>query len=81
MRGFSLLFLLIAVFVLIQFFIYIFVADPLDPVIAAIIFVSFLACAIPSIYLLKPFESRDKLRERREKFRQRRDESDRDGDS
>jgi hypothetical protein len=76
MRFFSLLFAFIALVVLAMFLIYV-VRGPVDPFIAVALFVSFLACAAPALYLLKPFEGRDALerrrRERREKIRRRRE--------
>ena len=65
MRTFSLLFVFIALVLLAQFLIYV-VRGPVDPFIATVIFVSFLLCLAPALYLLKPFEGRDALRRRRE---------------
>ena len=59
MRTFSLLFAFIAVVLLAQFLIYV-IRGPVDPIIATIIFVSFLLCLAPALYLLKPFERPDK---------------------
>ena len=72
MRMFSLLFAFIALVMLAMFFIYL-VRGPVDPLIAAGLFVSFLACLAPAILLLKPFESRDQLQRRREKAREQRE--------
>jgi len=69
---FSLLFAFIALVMLAMFFIYL-VRGPVDPLIAAGLFVSFLACLAPAILLLKPFESRDQLQRRREKAREQRE--------
>ncbi len=65
MRTFSLLFVFIALVLLAQFLIYV-IRGPVDPFIATVIFVSFLLCLAPALYLLKPFEGRDALRRRRE---------------
>ena len=65
MRTFSLLFVFIALVLLAQFLIYV-IRGPVDPFIATVIFVSFLLCLAPALFLLKPFESRDALRRRRE---------------
>lgn len=72
MRGFSLLFLVIAVVMLLMFVVYV-ISGEADPLIATGLFVSFLACAAPALYLLKPFESREDLERRREAFRRRRE--------
>ena len=72
MRTFSLLFVFIALVLLAQFLIYV-VRGPVDPFIATVIFVSFLVCLAPALYLLKPFEGRDALRRRREEREKRRD--------
>ncbi|MBA2344498.1 MAG: hypothetical protein H0V83_05415 [Rubrobacter sp.] len=71
MRMFSLLFALIALVMLAMFFIYL-IRGPVDPLIAGGLFVSFLACVVPTLLLLKPFESPEHLRRRREKSRQER---------
>ncbi len=65
MRTFSLLFVFIALILFAEFLIYV-IRGPVDPVIAVIIFSSFLLCLAPSLYLLKPFEGREELRRRRE---------------
>ncbi len=72
-RAFSLLFAFIALVLLAQFLIYVF-RGPVDPVIAGIIFFSFLVCLAPALFLLKPFESREALRRRREEARKEREE-------
>jgi hypothetical protein len=69
-RTFSLLFVFIALVLLAQFLIYV-IRGPVDPFIATVIFVSFLLCLAPALYLLKPFESRDALRRRREARKER----------
>ncbi len=66
MRSFSLLFALISLVMLAMFLIYLF-RGPVDPLIAAGLFVSFLACLAPALFLLKPFESMEQTRERRER--------------
>jgi hypothetical protein len=71
MRVFSLLFAFIALVMLAMFLIYVF-RGPVDPLIAAGLFVSFLACLAPALYLLKPFESPEDLRRRREEYREKR---------
>jgi hypothetical protein len=71
MRMFSLLFAFIALVMLAMFLIYV-VRGPVDPWIAAGLFVSFLACLAPALYLLKPFEPPENLRRRREEREKRR---------
>lgn len=73
MRTFSLLFVFIALVLLAQFLIYV-IRGPVDPFIAGAIFISFLACLVPALYLLKPFEGRNELRRRRERSRMQREE-------
>ena len=70
MRTFSLLFAFIALVMLAMFLIYV-VRGPVDLLIAGGIFVSFLACLVPALLLLKPFEDREALRRRREARRER----------
>jgi hypothetical protein len=65
MRTFSLLFAFIALVLLAQFLIYV-TRGPIQPFIATAIFVSFLVCIAPALYLLKPFGSREDLRRRRD---------------
>ena len=72
MRVFSLLFAFIALVMLAMFLIYV-LRGPVDPLIAAGLFVSFLACLVPALYLLKPFEAPEDLRRRREGARQERE--------
>jgi hypothetical protein len=69
-RTFSLLFVFIALVLMAQFLIYV-IRGPVDPFIATVIFVSFLLCLAPALYLLKPFEGRDALRRRREARKER----------
>ncbi len=71
MRVFFLLFTLIALVMLAMFLIYV-IRGPVDPLIAAGLFVSFLACLVPALYLLKPFEPPEDLRRRREEERRKR---------
>jgi hypothetical protein len=71
MRVFSLLFASIALVMLGMFLIYV-LRGPVDPVIAAGLFVSFLVCLVPALYLLKPFEPPEELRRRREARQKRR---------
>jgi hypothetical protein len=73
MRIFSLLFAFIALVMLAMFLIYVF-RGPVEPLIASGIFVSFLACLVPALLLLKPFEPPDELRRRREEARRERKE-------
>jgi hypothetical protein len=79
MRMFSLLFAFIALIMLAMFVIYV-VRGPVDPLIAGGLFVSFLACAAPALYLLKPFESREDFLRRKEERDRRRKESRNPGD-
>jgi hypothetical protein len=72
MRVFSLLFALIALVVLAVFLIYV-IRGPVDPLIAGGIFISFLACLVPALLLLKPFEPPEALRRRREEARKERE--------
>jgi len=79
MRTFSLLFAFIALVMLATFLIYVF-RGPVDPLIAGGIFVSFLACLVPALLLLKPFEPPEELRHRREEARREREERRRSSD-
>lgn len=72
MRVFSLLFAFIALVVLAMSLIYV-IRGPVDPLIAAGLFVSFLACLAPALYLLKPLEPPEGLRRRREEARKERE--------
>ena len=65
MRTFSLLFAFIALVLLAQFLIYV-IREPTDPFIAGAIFLSFLICLAPALYLLKPFGTAEDLRRRRD---------------
>jgi hypothetical protein len=80
MRVFSLLFAFIALVMLAMFLIYV-IRGPVDPLIAAGLFVSFLACLVPALYLLRPFEPPEALRRRREEARQERDKRRRSSDA
>jgi hypothetical protein len=71
MRVFSLLFAFIALVMLAMFLIYV-IRGPVEPLIAAGLFVSFLACLALALYLLKPFEPPEDLRRRREEYREKR---------
>jgi len=71
MRMFSLLFASIALVMLAMFLIYV-LRGPVDPLIACGLFVSFLACLVPALYLLRPFEPPEDLRRRREERERRR---------
>ena len=66
------LFSAIALVVLAMFLIYV-IRGPVDPLIAAGLFVSFLACLAPAVFLLKPFEPPEALRRRREEARKERE--------
>jgi hypothetical protein len=68
MRLFSLLFAFIALVMLAMSLIYV-LRGSVDPLIAGGLFVSFLACLAPALYLLRPFESSEDLRRRREERR------------
>ena len=72
MRTFSLLFAFIALVMLGMFLIYV-VRGPVEPLIATGLFVSFLACLVPAVLLLKPFEPPEELRRRREESRRERE--------
>ncbi len=72
MRVFSLLFALIALVMLAVFLIYV-TRGPVDPLVAGGIFISFLACLVPALLLLKPFEPPEALRRRREEARKERE--------
>ncbi len=80
MRVFSLLFALIALVVLAMFLIYV-IRGPVDPLIAGGIFISFLACLVPALLLLKPFEPPEALRRRREEARKEREKRRRSAES
>ena len=67
------LFAAIALVMLVLFVIYL-VRGPVNPVIAGGIFVSFVACVVPALVLLKPFEPPEDLGRRREEARRRREE-------
>ena len=67
---FSLLFAAIALVMLAMFVLYL-ARGPVDPLIAGGLFVSFLACLAPALFLLKPFEPPEELRRRKEARRER----------
>ena len=67
------MFAFIALVMLAVFLIYVF-RGPVEPLIAGGIFVSFLACLVPALLLLKPFEPPEELRRRREEARRERQE-------
>jgi hypothetical protein len=75
MRAFSLLFAFIALVVLAMFLIYV-IRGPVNPMIARGLLISFLACALPALFLLKPFEPPEALKRRREERERRRSSSD-----
>jgi hypothetical protein len=79
MRVFSLLFACIALVMLAIFLIYV-IRGPVDPLIAGGIFVSFLACLVPALFLLKPFEPPEALKRRREEARKEREKRRRSND-
>ena len=64
------MFAFIALVLLAEFVIYV-IRGPVDPFIAGGIFVSFLVCLAPALYLLKPFGTAEDLRRRREARRER----------
>jgi hypothetical protein len=70
MRMFSLLFAAIAMVMLAMFLIYV-IRGPVDLLIAGGLFVSFLACLGPALFLLKPFEPPEELRRRKEARKER----------
>ncbi len=72
MRTFSMLFAFIALVMLAMFLIYV-IRGPVDPFIAGGLFVSFLACLVPALLLLKPFEPPEELQRRREEARKERE--------
>ncbi len=74
------LFALIALVMLAVFLIYV-IRGPVDPLIAGGIFVSFLACLVPVLLLLKPFEPPEVLRRRREEARKEREKRRRSAES
>lgn len=70
MRTYSLMFALISLVMLVMFSIYV-LRGPVDPLIAVGLFVSFLACAAPTLLLLKPFDPPEELQRRKEVRRER----------
>lgn len=79
MRLYSLMLGFIALVMLAMFFIYI-IRGPVDPLIAVGLFISFLACLIPTIYLLKPYESKEEFLRRKEERARKRNSTDDPGD-
>ncbi len=65
MRLYALMFGFIALVILAMFAIYV-IRGPVDPLIAGALFFSFVACLIPALYLLKPYESKEEFRRRKE---------------
>lgn len=72
---YSLMFGFIALVILAMFAIYV-IRGPVDYVIAGGLLVSFLACAIPALYLLKPYESREEFLRRKEERNRRKPNDD-----
>ena len=66
------MFALIALVMLAMFAVYV-VRGPVDPVIAGGLLLSFLACAVPAVLLLKPFTSREEFLRIREEARRKRE--------
>jgi hypothetical protein len=68
---YALMFGFIALVMLAMFAIYV-IRGPVDYLIAGGLFVSFLACAFPALYLLKPYGTREEfLRQKKERNRRR----------
>ena len=65
------LFAAIGLVMLAMFLIYV-IRGPVEPLIAAGLFASFLACLVPALYLLRPFEPPEDVRRRREEIRKER---------
>lgn len=71
MRMYALMFGFIALVLLAMFAIYV-IRGPVDYLIAGGLLVSFLACAVPALYLLKPYGTREEfLRYKEERDRRR----------
>ena len=70
----------IALVMLAMFVIYV-VRGPVDYLIAGGLFVSFLACAFPALYLLKPYGTREEFLEYKEERKRRRQAKDESEDS
>ena len=73
---YALMFGFIALVILAMFVIYV-IRGPVDYLIAGGLFVSFLACAVPAIYLLKPYGTREEflqIKEERNKQKEPTDE-------
>ena len=67
MRAFSLLFAAIALVMLAMLLIYV-IRGPMDPLIAAGLLASLLACLLLALFLLRPFEPSEELKRRREEL-------------
>lgn len=65
----------IALVMLAMFVIYV-VRGPVDPLIAGGLFFSFLACLVPTLYLLKPYESKEEFLRRKEESSRERESTD-----
>lgn len=72
MRLFALVFAFISLVMLGVFGIYV-LRGPVDPLIAAGIFLSFLLCLAPALLLLKPFDPPERTRHELERRRQERE--------
>lgn len=72
MRMYALMFGFIALVMLGMFVIYV-VRGPVDPLIAGGLVISFLACAVPALYLLKPYGTREEFLRLKEERRRRRE--------
>ncbi|TCJ15645.1 hypothetical protein E0L93_12570 [Rubrobacter taiwanensis] len=70
MRVFALMFAFIALTLLVQFVLYL-IIGPVDWRIAALIFGGFVACLLPALLLLKPFERPPEVEKRIEERRRR----------
>ncbi|CAN5531839.1 hypothetical protein BH24ACT22_BH24ACT22_10630 [soil metagenome] len=79
MRLYSLMLGGIALVVLAMFLIYV-IRGPVDPLIAVALFISFLSCLIPTIYLLKPYESKEEFLRRKAEQARERESTDEPGD-
>ncbi len=77
MRVYALMFGFIALVILAMFVVYV-VRGPVDYLIAGGLFVSFLACAVPALYLLKPYGTREEflqIKEERDRQKEATDEA------
>lgn len=80
MRMYALMFGFIALVMLAMFVIYV-VRGPIDPFIAGGLFISFVACVVPTLYLLKPYGTREEFLRYKEERDRRRKSNDESGDS